>query len=277
MLQSRSPETIFSTPQLMRPMRQSRTEPPGPPFLELLNRTFPDTAAPGYWELIEENCGFWAGQIASGPFWQRLRRELPRWSSAYGTFDLVRNVVDPVGKRANRIHSKCVENCRSKSGYRIEWVFDDSVPVPNLKDLVRSRVECAYLDGVSFVTERLEKLAAETGTVYDLEKKGKIDGYYAQHFCFQNDVVFRKGGASVLAKVWCEIQVVTALSTHIREISHRDYSHWREHQESEDEWLWNVDDPRFVTRQLGHLIHLADGLLVRQKNLSTAAQAEDSR
>lgn len=139
-------------------------------------------------------------------------------------------------------------------------------PVPLINDLVRTRIECQFLDGVEFFGIRLEELAAELGMKCKRERKGRLVGYFAQHFCFIDEVIFRFGGGKQLASIQCEVQIATALATRIWEESHQPYEEWRVQTEEPEDWQWNPEDPRFTARQLGHMIHLADGLLVQLRN-----------
>lgn len=113
---------------------------------------------------------------------------------------------------------------------------------------------------------RLEELAGELGIACKRERQGRLVGYFAQHFCFRDNVIFRFGGGQELASIQCEVQVATSLATRIWEESHRTYEEWRVQVDTPEDWQWNPNDPRFTARQLGHMIHLADGLLVQLRD-----------
>lgn len=141
--------------------------------------------------------------------------------------------------------------------------------MPCLNDLVRTRVECQFLDGVEFFADCLEQLATELGILATREREGRLQGYFAQHFCFEHPVYFRFGGSEEPVRILCEVQIATALATRVWEESHRTYEDWRIRDDQAEEWQWQPTDPRFIARQLGHMIHLADGLLVQLRNSST--------
>jgi hypothetical protein len=74
-------------------------------------------------------------------------------------------------------------------------------------------------------------------------------------------MVFRANAKQVLAPVGVEIQIATMLSSQMWEASHPFYEDDRVADEESDLWQWQPNTPRFVARQLGHTLHLADGLL----------------
>jgi len=172
------------------------------------------------------------------------------------------------GKEAVRTREKIFDAC-SKHDKPISEVWRREGPaVPQINDLVRTRVECQFLDGVEFFADHLATLATDQDVKWSRSRKGGLEGYFAQHFYFDQPVVFRFGGGSELATLQCEIQIATALATRLWEESHKIYEHGRTQKEKRDDWQWNPTDPRFVARQLGHMIHLADGLLVQLRNTS---------
>ncbi len=67
--------------------------------------------------------------------------------------------------------------------------------------------------------------------------------------------------------------MATQLATVIWNAGHNVYSKWRDREESSGEWQWQPRDPRFIARQLGHLLHLADGLLVQIRDAEKAEEA----
>jgi len=141
--------------------------------------------------------------------------------------------------------------------------LENAPPVPQIADLVRTRVECKFVDGVEFLAAKLYDLASEMNMSPFRTREGLLQGYFAQHVTFQSEVFFRFGGGHEPTRVTCEIQLATDLSTRIWEAAHPVYEVSRELMEAPAEWQWNPQDPRFVSSQLGHMIHLADGLLVQ--------------
>jgi len=99
-----------------------------------------------------------------------------------------------------------------------------------------------------------------------LSREGRIEGYFAQHITFEQSVILRIAGHEQIATLKCEIQLASELATRIWDASHPLYEDARIRRNSPSEWQWTPDDPRFIANQLGHMIHLADGLLVQLRD-----------
>lgn len=221
---------------------------------------------PGYWASLAENTNTWAAEVSAGPLWQKVNTELPNWRKEYfrerGGVLNTGTLPTFVGKSARRIEEKVLTKIQREPNAEIEIkrLFDQEVPVPRLEDLVRVRLPVQFLDGVPFLANKIHELAK----IYDasalIEAKGSLNGYFAQHLTFKRKVYFRFGGAEKSCDVTCEIQIATSLATHVWENSHGLYENTRANLEKSEDWQWNPGDRRFLSRQLGHMIHLADGL-----------------
>ena len=110
---------------------------------------------------------------------------------------------------------------------------------------------------------KLFELARQMNLTPNRCREGRLEGYFAQHITFAQQVYYRFAGGNEPATVLCEIQVATDLSTRIWEATHLVYEKARTTADHPEDWQWNPKDPRFVSRQLGHMMHLADGLLVQ--------------
>ena len=69
-----------------------------------------------------------------------------------------------------------------------------------------------------------------------------------------------------MATINCEIQLASELATRVWDASHPLYEDARTRSASPEEWQWKPTDPHFIANQLGHMIHLADGLLVQLRD-----------
>jgi hypothetical protein len=211
--------------------------------------------------------------VSVGPFWREVKNRQPTWSNEFhrktsGAL-LSSSVIPPfVGKRVKRTKEKLLHDwiVAGRPVHVSNFWPPSGAPVPLLNDLVRTRIECQFLDGVEFFGNCLEHLAAELGVKCTRERQGRIAGYFAQHFCFSEKVIFRFGGSADLVAVSCEVQIATTFATRVWEESHRIYEAWRVQSDRPEDWQWNPTDPRFMSRQLGHMVHLADGLLVQLRN-----------
>lgn len=249
-------------------------------FLDEIKDFNPGAKIPGYWNLLEDNCVQWAKDVSVGPFWDRAKQELGDWRveyiSKYGGALLTNaaGLADFQGKGKKRIISK-LYNKRLEDESVLEKYFDkEGPPVPKLNDLVRTRVVCQYIDGVVFLGDKLFRLAEEMCCSPELNREGRVEGYFAQHLNFRDDVFYRAGGGNSTTNITMEIQIATAMSTNVWETKHSIYEISRENSRPSEDWQWNPQDPEFISNQLGHMIHLADGLLVQ---LRDAARSNKSK
>ena len=89
-------------------------------------------------------------------------------------------------------------------------------------------------------------------------------------------MLYRFGVEVIQARIICEIQVATELSTTVWDTTHTLYEVSRDSDEVPEDWQWSPKDPRFISRQLGHMIHLADGLLVQLREASSFEKTKRS-
>lgn len=231
-----------------------------------------ELSTPGYWNNLTENCAQWAREVDVCLFWKNFENQRSNWSNEFnhktGGSLLAQDGVPPFcGKGHKRIQTKIEQLTSGKEADEPKKFWPTGgPPVPRLDDLVRTRVECQFLDGVEFIGNKLENLAKQMGLQVKRERKGQVEGYFAQHLYFNHEVFYRIGGGAEQVRIRCEVQVATALATRIWFESHGVYEEWRGREETKEEWQWNPNDSRFIARQLGHMIHLADGLLVQLRD-----------
>jgi hypothetical protein len=242
-----------------------------PAYAEI-EKQWPDVGIPGYWETLDENCKTWANEISAGPFWSDARRLLPVWSSDYRANtqgDLVTQDELPlfVGKGRDRAEQKTLSKWRKDPEFRVRAFGTRGPAVPNLTDLVRNRISVRFLDGVDFLAERLLDLAKTLRLEPERTVEGRSEGYFAHHITFKSDVFFRRGGVTAATQVLCEVQIATDFSTRVWDATHGVYEATRVLEKDESTaWQWTPGDPRFISRQLGHMIHLADGLILQLRD-----------
>ena len=99
-------------------------------------------------------------------------------------------------------------------------------------------------------------------------RKGSIEGYFAQHVDFKETLLFRFGGQNQTAEITCEVQIASEMATRMWDASHPFYEAARVEEGQPQDWQWKAGDKRFIANELGHMIHLADGLLVQLRNLA---------
>lgn len=239
-------------------------------MLEELSSLRADFALPGYWEALEANCEQWASDISAGFLWNEVNRRLAHWRSEYRAetnSDLLSSIDLPrfVAKPRKSVIEKLFRHYKAKKPLR-EIIPLDGPPIPLIGDLVRNRIRCVYIDGVEFLAGKLLSLANELAVPVTRERQGKIQGYFAQHLNIKYEVTFREAGHGTLAPIGCEIQVASTMASRMWEASHPLYESARLDSADPEDWQWNPNDPRFISNQLGHMIHLADGLLVQLRD-----------
>lgn len=233
-----------------------------------LGNTRPEVAIPGFWDTLGQNCAKWASEISAGPLWTEARTRLPRWRTEYrghtqSALLASTELPDFVAKTAESTKRKLLGRCRANKDYLTKAFPKEGPPIPRLGDLVRTRIVCRYIDGVEFLASQLLVLAKDFAEDARRRREGRVEGYFAQHITFLHDGVYHLGGGAQTAKVPCEIQIATELATRMWDASHPFYEVSRERTDRAETWQWDPSDPRFIANQLGHMIHLADGLLVQ--------------
>jgi hypothetical protein len=240
---------------------------------------------PGYWEMLEQNVEIWASEVSVSQYWRTAREQLDSWRQEYMTamgdslISTPGGLTDFVSKGLARIQEKTLDRLQDidddGSSVDLAAAFNDAKePIPLLKDLVRVRVQCRYLDGVEFLTKKLLELAKEQGLAPVRKREGRLEGYFAQHLVFVYPIAFRAWGSAITVNLRCEIQIATELSTTLWEVSHGIYEVARVGSDDPETWQWDFRDARFVSRQLGHTVHLADGLLCQLRDQTQQGKQE---
>ena len=234
--------------------------------LRRVREVCPETNLPGYWANLSDNCSQWARHVGADKFWTEAKTRLSQWRTEYQAATgaaLLRASDFPefVGKSEASIRDKLFRQWK-KDPEVINQMASASPSLPPIKDLVRTRVVCTFIDGVEFLTSKIAELAQEMNCLVDRNREGRLEGYFAQHLNIHHSVIYRLGGADRLASIVCEIQVASEMATRMWDVGHALYERIRGEATIPDNWQWDAHDPRFIPHQLGHMIHLADGLMV---------------
>ena len=230
---------------------------------------------PNYLGVLAKNAETWAQEISVGPFWTTANNKLTQWRTEYRSLvgsDLLPqpNLPEFVSKSESSIRDKVAKLCKHHQDNLSSVVATDGPPIPKLNDIIRTRVACRYIDGVEFLAKKFVELGKETSCHTELSREGRIEGYFAQHITFEQSVILRLAGHSQMATLSCEIQLASELATRIWDASHPLYEDARMQRNAPEEWQWKPNDPRFIANQLGHMIHLADGLLVQLRDTDSS-------
>jgi ppGpp synthetase/RelA/SpoT-type nucleotidyltranferase len=237
-------------------------------WLARIGERFPEVLSPGYWDNIGANCESWAKEMTVGPYWSAATEHLDQWRQEYRascTSDLLSQPDLPrfVAKSVSSVKDKLGRKCRDSDQFASQAISADGPPIPQIGDLVRTRIACRFIDGVEFLATKLFDLAQQMGLDPRRERQGKVEGYFAQHITISQDVIYRYAAAARQARVVCEIQLATDFGTRMWDASHLLYERVRGKPTNAETWQWDPNDPRFIANQLGHMIHLADGLLMQ--------------
>lgn len=239
-------------------------------WLSEAEKQISEISVPGYWKTLEENCKNWSTEVAASPYWIEAKALLKHWNYDYR----LEHKDDLLTKlRLPSFHPKGIERIREKIAIKIgeskgeiRDLFSDEAVVPVLNDLVRTRISCKYIDGVDYISKQLTGLAKKHNLSVERSKEGKLEGYFAQHIVVTHPIFYRVAGLPTQVALKTEIQVATDMSTRIWESTHSVYEEERVNPKNPEDWQWAPKDPRFVAHQLGHMIHLADGLLVQLRD-----------
>jgi|AGTN01.1.fsa_nt_gi hypothetical protein len=226
---------------------------------------------PGYWNVIEENALQWSKDITVGPFWTKVNQNLPRWETQYRSEKNAALLQHGVlkgfeAKSGESIRSKVLRKCRGNPDGIEDIIPSTGPPVPCISDLVRTRIVCKYIDGVEFLSTKISELARDERCLVKRSREGRLEGYFAQHIDLDQTVLFRVDGRGTMTNVRCELQIATQLATHVWDGGHFVYEQEREDPEEPSKWQWAPTDQRFIANQLGHMLHLADGLLLQLRD-----------
>lgn len=228
----------------------------------------PEVRLPGFWANLSENSARWAEELSVGPFWTEAKRRLDQWRTEYRAdtdADLFSQPGLPnfTAKPEKSTRDKLFRRCKQEADYLPKAIAKEGAPIPRLGDLVRTRIPCRYIDGVEFLANKIMGLAEEMELSPKRRREGRIEGYFAQHITVHQEVIFRLAGHGELTRVVSEIQIASEMATRMWDAAHPLYESARLRIAEPRDWQWKPNDPRFISNQLGHMIHLADGLLVQ--------------
>lgn len=234
---------------------------------------YPHLNVPGYWNVLDENLQLWAQQIKNSHAWSGVSKAIQNESYVYlmtNQSKLLDGIdiqgIDFLSKPVPSIVEKLKRqywNNETKTFSSQAFVANiNGFPIPNLDDLIRTRIPVTYLDGVNYFGDIVKKVIPNATQ----ELKGKIEGYYANHIYFDEQVFLKYQGNTTLLNLSCEIQIATQSATRLWNLSHQLYTQDRGEPKKDMSWQWNHKNPRFLCNQLGHALHLTEGLFVQLRD-----------
>jgi ppGpp synthetase/RelA/SpoT-type nucleotidyltranferase len=133
-----------------------------------------------------------------------------------------------------------------------------------INDTVRTCLMVKYLDGVEFLSGKLDYLCSLHNVDCRVDYEAKEEGYYAAHvYARQNFEIPSKKWGTEKADVDVEIQITTQLQEVIRQLLHKYYESRRAKPESKRvTWQWDYRSEEFAANYLGHILHYVEGMIV---------------
>jgi ppGpp synthetase/RelA/SpoT-type nucleotidyltranferase len=143
-----------------------------------------------------------------------------------------------------------------------EWITTDNW-FDRINDIVRARFVVRYIDGVAFLIQRLETLAARHDLPCETAYIAHDDGYYAGHLYLTfNAEIPRIDWDTQIIQPRVELQITTQLQEVILQLLHRQYAVRRMSERPTGEWKWDYTSIEFQTNYLGHILHYVEGMIV---------------
>lgn len=135
-----------------------------------------------------------------------------------------------------------------------------------VNDILRTSITVKYIDGVEFLTKKINEFCIVKGICCDTKYEAKIEGYYASHIYIKKEFWIPDKFWDVKKAVFeFEIQITTQMQELIKELLHKFYEIQRLKRVN-NEWQWNYKDVEFTTNYLGHIIHYLEGVIYNVRN-----------
>ena len=211
------------------------------------------------------------------PFIKGLPTQLTKWSEEYkadfGSDLLMENSTLELDEKSydSAVNKSFRENIISNEQYpeppEKGWATPQNL-LTYINDGVRGSLVCKFIDGPSYLSDRLAKYAEILGLKYRRYSQEKDEGYYAYHFYAGFSVtLLEPNGSTREAVVNMEIQVTTQLQDVLRSLTHRFYEERRLQSEVDrSKWKWDYASNRFKVGYLSHALHLLEAVIVESRN-----------
>jgi hypothetical protein len=203
-----------------------------------------------YFDKLANSVKVWAVQAPTSRFWYEASKKLPDWKEEYSRVnddakllpDNDQSFPQFKPKEGDNIREKFFRVAKDEGGnfdFEKIWPNRQSL-IPNINDLVRTRIQCQWQDGVEFLSEKLIALAKDCNVYKEDRKHGRLEGYFAHHLYFmERHKEFPLRDEPVYVDICCEVQIATAVQTAIWDASHPVYGLYRGRIAEPREWQWN--------------------------------------
>jgi hypothetical protein len=154
------------------------------------------------------------------------------------------------------------------------WMLPENF-FATLNDVIRSTLVCKFIDGPSFLANKLAEYATGLSLDSTSYTQERDEGYYAQHFYvkFQIDLldISLRDQQSELE---IEIQLTTQLQDVLKSLTHHYYQQTRILSEKENtKWKWEYNTNRFRASYLSHTLHLLEAIIVQLRDEDNAIKS----
>lgn len=133
-----------------------------------------------------------------------------------------------------------------------------------INDIVRTCFVVKYLDGVRFLTTKIQSLCEEQGLPCEAEYQAREEGYYAAHlYILREFEIPALTWDTVKVKVAIEVQITTQIQDLIKNLLHKHYESRRTKAVPDEmKWQWDYKSKEFATNYLGHILHYVEGMIM---------------
>jgi ppGpp synthetase/RelA/SpoT-type nucleotidyltranferase len=206
-------------------------------------------------------------------FWNELiTRNLKEYSDQYLSKTRYPLLVHPDRKPELKLKSwrsfqdkilrqNIIKNANWPNQPKDGWILPNNW-YSRINDIIRTRIEVKYLDGTTFLAEKLKSLCGKTYDHCDWE--AKEEGYYAVHFYLKKEFEIPAGLKTERVDVLIEIQITTQIQEVISQLLHEYYDQKRSKILPVPEliWQWNYRSEEFKANYLGHILHYLEGMIM---------------
>ena len=137
-------------------------------WISELARIDPTVAQPEFFPTLATNSAVWARKVSVGEFWKVANEKLDGWRTEYKSKRPNASLLSGSGglpkfasKPEASIRDKVLRLCEEREPDLTCILAPEGPPIPNISDLVRTRVSCSYIDGVDFLAGKFTTLAEE--------------------------------------------------------------------------------------------------------------------
>lgn len=219
--------------------------------------------------------------VEGGAFWTELNNNIENFNDEY----YIQHSYPLLRKDHIKLQKKTYISLIDKS-FRKNILLNENFPDPPghgwltpenwyslVKDLLRTTITVRYLDGVKFISEKINQLAIKHNVQFEVDFEAREEGYYAAHITLRMKL-------NIVDSQWnekeinfpIEIQVTTQLQEVIKGLLHKMYEDTRitEKADEHHKWQWDYKSLEFSSNYLGHILHYVEGMILevrdKQKN-----------